>query len=248
MDFKKVLKPLYIIYFIIGILTCFSLWFYFSLPDVNYLKNENPNTTALIEYRKMQAESDTKKLRIRQKWVGFREIPDLFKKAVRITEDAAFYKHEGIDWTELKESIAKNLEEGEYARGASTITQQLAKNLFLSTEKSIFRKVREFYITKRLESELNKSRIFHLYLNVIEFGPGIFGVEAASEYYFNKSVKNLTLSEMVRLTAIIPRPLSIRANGDSKWLKWKARWILDKMKLYKYITHDQHNITIQEFK
>jgi len=224
-----------------------ALWFYFSLPDVSYLKNKNPSSSALMELRKQQAAEDNKKYGVRQKWVRFQDIPEMLKKTVRITEDASFYKHSGMDFVEFWESVKKNIEEGEFARGGSTITQQLAKNLYLSTEKTLFRKFRELFITYRLEDELNKNRIFHLYLNIIEFGPGVFGVQAASNYYFNKNVQDLTLSETVRLTAIIPRPLKVNAAGNSRWLKWKSRWILGKLKLYKYISGDVYNIAITEF-
>jgi len=213
----------------------FSLFIYLNLPDVTYLKNINPKITALMQLRKEQAEIQDEKYYIRQNWVSFQTIPDLLKKAVRISEDASFYEHKGIDYDEFKESIKKNFEEGALVRGGSTITQQLAKNLFLSPEKSFLRKIIEYFIAKRLENELSKDRIFNLYLNVIELGPGIFGVEAASQHYFNKSVQNLNLEEIVRLAAIIPRPLTVNPTKDSKWLKWKVEWIFHKMKLYKYI-------------
>lgn len=213
----------------------FFLSIYLNLPDVAYLKNNNPNITALMQLRKEQSEAQGKKYNIRQSWVSFQTIPDLLKKAVRISEDASFYEHEGIDYEELKESIKKNFEEGTLVRGGSTITQQLAKNLFLSPEKSFLRKIIEYFIAKRLENELSKDRIFNLYLNVIELGPGIFGVEAASQHYFNKSVQNLNTEEIVRLAAIIPRPLTVNPTKDSKWLKWKVEWIFQKLKLYHYI-------------
>jgi len=213
----------------------FSLSIYLSLADIAYLKNHNPKITALMQFRKEQAETRGKKYTIRQNWVSFQTIPDLLKKAVRISEDASFYDHKGIDYEELKASIKKNFEKGTLVRGGSTITQQLAKNLFLYPEKSFLRKIREYFIAKRLEDELSKDRIFNLYLNVIELGPGIFGVEAASQYYFNKSVQDLNIEEIVRLAAIIPRPLTMSPKRDSKWLKWKVEWIFQKMKLYKYI-------------
>lgn len=213
----------------------FLLSIYLNLPDVTYLKYKNPQTTALMQLRKEQTEARGKKYHIRQNWVGFQTIPDLLKKAVRISEDASFYEHKGIDYEELKESIRKNLEEGNLVRGGSTITQQLAKNLFLSPEKSFLRKIIEYFIAKRLEAELSKDRIFNLYLNVIELGPGIFGVEAASQHYFNKRVQNLNIDEMVRLAAVIPRPLVVNPTKDNKWLKWKVEWIFQKMKLYNYI-------------
>ena len=213
----------------------FLLSVYLNLPDVTYLKYNNPKITALMQLRKEQAESQGKKYHIRQNWVSFQTIPDLLKKAVRISEDASFYEHKGIDYEELKESIKKNFEEGTLVRGGSTITQQLAKNLFLSPEKSFLRKIIEYCIAKRLEDKLPKDRIFNLYLNVIELGPGIYGVEAASQHYFNKSVQNLNLEEILRLTAIISRPLTVNPTRDSKWLKWKVEWIFNKMKLYHYI-------------
>lgn len=223
------------------------LWFYFSLPDVSNLVKMNPKTTAFMELRKAQARANNNKFTVDQTWVNFQTIPDLLKKAIRITEDSSFYDHKGLDWVELQASIKKNMKAGEFARGGSTISQQLAKNMYLSTDKSLFRKFKELFITYRLEEALNKDRIFHIYLNIIEFGPGVFGVQAASRYYFNKDVENLNLTEIVRLTAVIPKPLSVKASGDSDWLKWKSGWILHKLKIYKYITKEQYNAVIYEF-
>ncbi|MBN1406180.1 MAG: monofunctional biosynthetic peptidoglycan transglycosylase [Calditrichaceae bacterium] len=232
-------RPLKLIKFVLLIslflILGYAIYFFANLPDVSYLKSENPKITALMQLRIDQAKAENKKFKLRQKWVRYQAIPDLLKKSIRISEDASFYKHDGIDFEELKESLKRNLEEGELARGGSTITQQLAKNLYLSTEKSFLRKIKEYFIAKRLEKELSKYRIFHLYLNVIEFGRGVFGVEAASRFYFGKSVGNLTLEEMVRLTAIIPRPLITNPKGNSRWLKWKCKWILRKLALYNYI-------------
>ncbi len=211
------------------------IWIYASLPDVVFLKSNNPGTTAIIQQRLNEVESAGKKLRIRQKWVRFSTIPKLLKRTVRITEDANFYSHDGVDLEELKEAFKKNWEKGKVVRGGSTISQQLAKNLYLSTSRSIFRKIKEYFFTREIENTLSKNRIFHLYLNIIEFGPGIFGVEAASRYYFGKSVGSLSTEEMIRLTAIIPRPLKTRPNGNSKWLYWKCCWITKKLYLYKYI-------------
>ena len=224
-----------------------GLYIYVGLPDVRDLKTQNPSTTALIEYRTRQAQQSNKNLDIRQRWVDFDTIPQLLKDTIRITEDAAFYQHSGVDFIELKEAIKKNWEQGKYARGGSTITQQLAKNLYLSSRKSILRKMKEYFIARRLEAHLSKDRIFHLYLNIIEMGPGIFGVQAASNYYFKKNVNELDLEEIVRLTAIIPRPLKTDPRGESGWLKWKATWILDTLKRYQYIRNDEHQAVIHRF-
>jgi monofunctional biosynthetic peptidoglycan transglycosylase len=206
-----------------------------SLPEVESLINNNPKTTALIEQRKKEALSEGKKLRVRQNWVSFDHIPKLLKRTIRISEDANFYFHQGVDMEELEESIKKNWEKGEFARGASTITQQLAKNLYLSTEKSLWRKFKEYFISRELESTLSKNRIFHLYLNIIEYGRGIFGVDAAARYYFGKTVSQLNDEEIIRLTAVIPKPLKVKPNQNSKWLLWRCRWITEKLLLYKYI-------------
>jgi monofunctional biosynthetic peptidoglycan transglycosylase len=221
--------------------------FQLSVPDVESLITTNPKTTSLMIQRKSEAEEAGKKLRIRQRWVPFKQIPKLFKKTVRISEDANFYFHEGIDLEEIEESIKKNWETGEFARGASTITQQLAKNLYLTTDKSIWRKIKEYFITRELESTLSKNRIFHLYLNIIEYGRGIFGVEAASRYYFGKSVSDLNDEEIIRLTAVIPKPLSVRPDQDNKWILWRCRWITNKLLLYKYIEPAEHDSLLHLF-
>ena len=224
-----------------------GFYFYLGLPDVSGLEANNPRTTALMLQRYREAKKSDQNFRIRQQWIELEAIPKLLRETVRITEDASFFQHRGIDFAELKEAIKKNWKKGEYARGASTITQQLAKNLYLTTEKSVLRKIKELLITRRLESRLSKDRIFTIYLNVIEWGPGIFGVEAASKYYFHKPVSQLNLEEMVRLVAVIPKPLKINPTENSDWLKWKSRWILDALRRYAYIDQMQYQVTYDRF-
>jgi monofunctional biosynthetic peptidoglycan transglycosylase len=242
---KKIFKWLLI--GMVLVVLVMGLYIYLSLPDVRELQTKTPASTALIEYRARQAQQSNKNIDIRQNWVDFDAIPKLLKDTIRISEDAAFYQHGGIDFTELKAAINKNWKKGKYVRGGSTITQQLAKNLYLSTHKSILRKIKEYFIARRLEAHLGKERIFYLYLNIIELGPGIFGVQAASLYYFNKNVDKLDLEEIVRLTAVIPKPLKIDPRGESRWLKWKVTWILDTLKRYEYIRGDEHQAVIKRF-
>ena len=224
------------------------VFIYLGLPDVTHLKTRNPKSTALIEQRIGEAQRAGRPFKRRQVWVGFEAIPDLLKDAVRVAEDARFYEHEGIDYEELQEAVRKNIEQGQIVRGASTITQQLAKNLYLSTERSFTRKAKEVLITRRLEQSLSKDRIFHLYLNVIEFGPGIFGVEAAARHYFGRGAGQLGLEEIVRLTAVIPKPLSEDPTRNSGWLKWRARWILSILRKTGKISADQHRDVVARFK
>lgn len=244
---KRAKRRLISLLIVCVVFVAFSIYIHLSLPDVRGLATNNPKETSLMKMRIKKAQIEGETLVIRQNWVSFERIPDLFKKAVRITEDSAFYWHKGVDFDELKESIKKNIRERRLARGGSTITQQLAKNLYLSTEKSFARKIREYWIARRLEKSLSKDRIFELYLNVIEFGSGIFGVQAASQHYFKRDVSELNIEEIIRLTAIIPRPLTADPTGKSSWLEWKCLWILDKLKVYKYIDEEKYEEVYKAF-
>lgn len=230
------------------VVTLYSGYLFLTLPDVTYLKTENPKTSALMEQRISEAKEKKEKLAVRYKWTPFERIPQLLKDAVRISEDVAFYDHEGVDFYELKESLKRNLEKGSVVRGGSTITQQLAKNLFLNTKRSYFRKLEEYFIARSLEKHLNKNRIFCLYLNIIEFGRGIFGVQAASIYFFKKPADRLNLEEIIRLTAVIPKPLKVSPNSDSRYIKWRANLLLERMYHYKRINQEQYNLLKQRFK
>jgi len=223
------------------------LMIYSSLPDVGNLTTNNPRTSALMVQRFREAKENRQDLVIRQQWVSFDEIPKLLKDTIRVTEDAAFFQHRGVDFGELKAALKTNWQKGKYVRGASTITQQLAKNLYLSTDKSLIRKIKEVLIAGRLENQLGKQRIFELYLNVIEFGPGIFGVQAAASNFFNKDVSRLNLEEMVRLTAVIPKPLKETPTVNSSWVNWKAAWILDTLRRYKYIDDNEYQVVKERF-
>ena len=218
-----------------------------TLPDVSGLTTKNPTSTAFMRSRQEQARRQGRAITIREEWVDFERIPALLKEAVRITEDASFYWHKGIDFDEIKESLKRDLREKRFVRGGSTITQQLAKNLFLSPGKNPLRKVREYFIARRLEKALSKDRIFTLYLNLIELGPGIFGVQAASRYYFGRDVFELSPEEIVRLTAVIPRPVTTDPRGSTKWLNWRCRMILEKLRFYKKIGEDEYQSLVGKF-
>jgi monofunctional biosynthetic peptidoglycan transglycosylase len=219
-----------------------------ALPEVAELKDRNPASSALMEQRRREAAQKNRTFRVHHRWVAYGAIPQLLKDAVRVSEDGSFFQHRGVDFNELWVAVKQSWQEDKALRGASTITQQLAKNLYLSTERSFLRKLREFVIAKKLEAALSKDRIFHLYLNVIEFGPGVFGVEAAARQYFGKSVGELNLEEIVRLTAVIPRPLIENPTVDSRWLKWRATWIAAALMRYGYIENRQHAYLIDRFR
>lgn len=170
------------------------------------LARTNPSTTAFIESRKAEAVGKGRALTLRWTWVPLARISPHLQKAVLAAEDAAFYRHKGFDWDGLKEALSRNLDKGELRRGGSTITQQLAKNLYLSTKKNLFRKAHEALLTWRLERALPKKRILELYLNVAEWGHGVFGAEAAARHHFGKSAGDLAPDEAALLAAMLPSP------------------------------------------
>jgi len=202
---------------------------YLTLPDVSSLKKENPKITALMKQQGAEAGAKGKKAAVYQIWVPYTAISNTLKSAILIGEDEAFYQHEGYDLEQMKESFIKNWEQKRFARGASTITQQLAKNLYLSTSKSPVRKIKEFLIAQRLEEALSKRRILEIYLNVIEWGEGIYGAEAAAQSYFRKSARDLTTREAALLAASIPNPHRMNPFHVTRGLQNRLEIILSRM-------------------
>jgi monofunctional biosynthetic peptidoglycan transglycosylase len=191
---------------ILGVAFAYLAYVYLSLPDVRALKTANPPTTAFMQLRERQANAKGQPYMREQRWVPYSRISNNLKRAVIVTEDSAFWQHEGVDYEQLRESMETNWERGEFARGASTITQQLAKNLYLSPSKNPIRKLKELMITRRLELELPKQRILEIYLNSIEWGDGVWGAEAAARRYFRKSAADLSASEAALLAGAIANP------------------------------------------
>ncbi len=206
-----------------------AAYIYLTLPDVRILRTQNPQTTAFIELRARQAEARGEPVVKNQRWVAYGRISSNLKRAVLVAEDSAFWQHDGVDYQQLKESMETNLERMEFARGASTITQQLAKNLYLSPSKNPMRKLRELLIARRLEAELSKQRILELYLNVIEWGNGIYGAEAAARSYFGKSAGELTPRESALLAASIPNTRIFDPGRPSARLVRRQEMVLRRM-------------------
>ena len=198
------------------------------------LRTENPRETALMRQRMREAEDAHKSLKITQRWIPLSRIPRHVIDAVVVAEDGTFYEHQGIDWYEVQESIEKNLDEGRMARGASTITQQLAKNLYLSTSKDPVRKVKELLITLLLERVLTKPRILELYLNVIEWGDGIYGAEAAARTYFATSSGDLSREQAAALAAVIINPRRYSPAAPNRRIRNRIALILERMQQYQH--------------
>jgi len=206
-----------------------AAFIYITLPDVRPLRTSNPESTAFIDLRAREARGRGEVPKRIQRWMDYARISSNLKRAVLVTEDSRFWTHEGIDFDEMKESMEVNIERMEFARGGSTITQQLAKNLYLSPSKNPIRKVREFLIARQLESELSKQRILELYLNVIEWGDGIFGADAAARTYFHKSASDLTASESALLAAAITNPHVFNVAHPSPRLLRRQKMVMGRM-------------------
>jgi len=171
-------------------------------PDVSALARQNPQSTAYIDQYRRQSPGGP----LEWTWVPSESVSPLLRRAVLVGEDHEFYQHGGFAWGELLTAATDSVSLGEGPRGASTITQQVARNLWLSPERSLSRKMREAVLAKRLEASLGKKRIFEIYLNVAEFGPGIYGAEAAAQHYFHKPAAELTEQEAAELAATLPDP------------------------------------------
>jgi monofunctional glycosyltransferase len=207
----------------------YAVYVYLTLPDVRSLRTTDPSTTAFMELRAREAEAAGEKPRKVQRWIDYNRISPSLIRAVLVTEDSAFWQHDGIDLEQLKESMEINMERMEFARGGSTITQQLAKNLYLSPSKNPIRKVRELLIARRLESELSKRRILEIYLNVIEWGEGIYGADAAARTYFRKPASSLSASESALLAAAIHSPRVHNPARPSTRLRRRQQMVMRRM-------------------
>jgi monofunctional glycosyltransferase len=202
---------------------------YITLPDVRSLATTNPTTTAFMELRAREARAQGRPVRRVQQWVPYTRISQHLKRAVIVAEDSAFFEHEGIDLEEIKESIRTSVERGSPIRGASTITQQLAKNLYLSPSRDPLRKLRELIITRRLEVALPKARIFEIYLNVIEWGEQIWGAEAAARTYFGTTAAALSREQAALLAGAIINPRIYSPAHPPRRLLGRQRIILARM-------------------
>jgi monofunctional glycosyltransferase len=192
---------------------------YFFYPNVAYLKKHNPEKTAFMEYREKTWQQKKLKKKIKKIWVPISEVSPYVMKAVIISEDSKFWSHEGFDFEAIQKALEKDIKESKIQAGGSTISQQLAKNLYLSPDKDPIRKLKEAILTWRIEYQLSKRRILELYLNVVEWGDGVFGIEAAAQNYFGKHASQLTARQAARLASILPNPRRLKPNGESKYVE-----------------------------
>lgn len=211
------------------VLAAFVLLQFWYFAHLVWYRDHNPAETAFMNLRRAEWRAKNLEPRMQHQWVPYRKISVQLKRAMIAAEDAKFVDHEGFDWDGIQRALEKNQKKGRVVAGGSTITQQLAKNLFLSGSKSYFRKAEEAMITVMMETVLDKERIFEIYLNVIEWGNGVFGAEAAARHYFGVSAAELNAEQAARLAAMAPNPRFYDKHRDTKGLARKIPIILQRM-------------------
>lgn len=219
-----------VIVILLLLVLAFGAWKWITFPDVAILAETNPKTTAFMELRKKQLRRAGKSDELQHRWVKYDRISPYLRRAVLVSEDNAFYEHEGFDVEGIKDAVRRDWERRRLSHGGSTITQQLAKNLYLSPSKNPLRKLEEAVIAWRMEQELSKKRILEIYLNVVEFGERVYGAEAAARHYFGKSASALTPREAALLAGALPNPRKLNPADPTKTLRKRQRIILARMR------------------
>ena len=216
----------YILLLALIALTLMQFWF---LVHIWYWAGHNPESTAFMRARLEILREDGPKARLSHRWVPYHRISGHLKRAVVAAEDDKFLFHSGFDWEAIEKAYERNRQEGEVVAGASTITQQLAKNLFLPGNRAWWRKAQEALITAMLEAVLKKRRILEIYLNVAEWGDGVYGAEAAARYHFGLSAAELSPEQAARLAVMLPSPRAYTPGYDTRYLQRQTATILARM-------------------
>jgi monofunctional biosynthetic peptidoglycan transglycosylase len=214
--------------FLMALIALVAIQFWF-LVHVWYWAGNNPESTAFMRARLEILQQDNPKARLRQQWVPYQRISGHLKRAIVAAEDAKFVNHNGFDWDGIQKAYEKNLREGEIVAGGSTITQQLAKNLFFSGERTWWRKAQEAVVAVMIETVMSKRRILEIYLNVIEWGEGVFGAEAAARHHYGTTAAGLSPEQAARLASIVPSPRRYGPASDTAYLQRRTQTLLARM-------------------
>lgn len=210
----------------VALLVVYQLWIF---AQVWWWSTHNPRSTAFMDARLAALRERDPQAMLQHQWVPYHQISVYLKRAVIAAEDGKFADHEGFDWEAIEKAYEKNLKKGRIVAGGSTISQQLAKNLFLSGERSPLRKGQEAIITLMLERVMTKRRILEIYLNVIEWGNGVFGAQAAAQHYFRTDAAHLGPGEAAWLAAIVPNPRFYDGRRNTPWIQRKTQIIRARM-------------------
>ncbi len=215
---------------VVGILLaiCFlyQLWIF---GHIVYWRWYPPAMTSFMSEQQARLQQDNPEAELRYQWVDYPQISPHLKRAIVASEDAKFLNHDGFDWEGIQDAWEKNLQKGRIVAGGSTISQQLAKNLFLSSQRTPWRKAQEAVITVMLEAVLDKQRIFEIYLNVVEWGDGVFGAEAAARHYYRTSAAKLAKPQAAKLAAMLPNPRYYDSHRNDRRLLRKSAIIVRRM-------------------
>ncbi len=209
-----------------ALLLLYQLWIF---AHICWWIKFNPSTSAFMESRLEIMQGKNPDAQLQHQWVPYAKVSNNLKRALIASEDAKFVDHEGFDWEGIQKAYEKNMKKGKIVAGGSTISQQLAKNLFLSTKRTPWRKGEEVIITVMLEAVMDKRRIFEIYLNVIEWGNGVFGAEAAARHYYRTNAASLTTEQAAKLAAMVPNPRYYDAHREAQGLLRKTGIILGRM-------------------
>jgi monofunctional biosynthetic peptidoglycan transglycosylase len=221
------------------LLLVWLVWEWATFPDTAKLTTENPKTTAFMEHRKAELRAAGKDDALLYTFVRYDRISPYLRRAVLVAEDNDFYQHGGVDVKAMKEAVQRDWQRKKVTHGGSTITQQLAKNLYLSPSRNPLRKVKEYFIARSLERHLSKKRILELYLNVVELGERVYGAEAGSRFYFQHSAAALTPPQAALLAGCLPNPRVMNPGAPNKRLRWRQRMILSRMRRWGYLMEEE---------
>ena len=225
---RRLLRVLLLYPLVVLVAIVLALQLYFFL-QIGWWVRANPDSTAFMRSQMAMLHERNPKLPFKYQWVSYERISNHLKRAIIASEDSNFTGHEGVDWQAMQKAFDRNTKRGKVVAGGSTITQQLAKNLFLSGERSYLRKGQELLITYMLEFWMDKQRIFELYLNVVEWGAGVYGAEAAARHYYGVSAANLSAEQAARLAVMLPNPRQFEKNPGSAYLQSRTNTILRRM-------------------
>jgi monofunctional biosynthetic peptidoglycan transglycosylase len=214
------------VWIFLAVLVLYQLWLF---AHICWWVKFNPASSAFMDTRLEIMQGKNPGASLQHRWVPYSRISDNLKRALVAAEDANFVDHEGFDWEGIQQAYVKNLQKGRIVAGGSTISQQLAKNLFLSTRRTPWRKIEEAIITLMLEAVMDKRRIFEIYLNIIEWGNGVFGAEAAAQHYYQTSAAQLTPEQAARLAAMVPNPRYYDRHREARGLLLKTGIIMERM-------------------
>ena len=224
---------------VVVLILAYIAYAWLTFPDVSELKSEWPKTTAFMEQRKAELRAEGKDATLQYQPVPYSQISPYLRRAVLVSEDNEFYEHNGVDVDAMKKAIQKDWERGQITGGGSTITQQLAKNLYLSPSRNPLRKIKEYFIARSLEKHLSKKRILELYLNVVEMGERVYGAEAASRAYFHTGAASLNPSQAALLAGCLPNPRVMDPAAPNKRLRARQAIILSRLRRWGYLVEEQ---------